>query len=511
MPVSPSFAVAPWFVNNPINARSAINGLLNHGDLVDHVNVEGTLTGGGSPSIAVTNFIFYMIDEEGIPYYLPTDASCFVETLPGTGAQFDGMTHCLVFEQDYTVIPDGSSLFDTLLSSVSTTAGIQHRISISTGADQSTGGTLTLNDGSSRILCKSTSTVWSGIYSANGSSVHCRNIVSLRDDAGTWRAYVNEATTLLTQTATAASGNVTAYNLGRSNQGSPINDFESGRIYYHAVWDSVLSAANAQNIITAARSTFPFFCGLDTTKPFFLCVGDSTIYGSGTNTGSTYFKYGFQLNFGEPVQWFVVGCPAEGMNDISNEFTRAIQPHLSTSWYQINLFFSGAINRIRTDTQTAASTYTEVKTFINTFLDAFPNAYGIMYSTMPRPSRNAEMEAYDRLVRADVVPYEPIGQNVSVGTGTVHTRCFYINLRGNIWIGGDGDDSTNAGSWADVEFAAFQNLTGNYDNDKIHLSGYDRTFFGQRRFWDEFDALFHHLNRYPRPANYQRAVLSRRN
>jgi hypothetical protein len=509
MPASPSFAVAPWFVNNPINARSALNAPLNHGDLVDHVNVEGTGAGTGSPSITVTNFIFYMVDEDGIPYYLPTDASCFVETLPGTGAQMDGMTHCLIFEQDYTVQPDGTSRFDTILSTVSTTAGIQHRLSISTGADQSTGGTLNINDGGSRIFGKVSSTNWTGIYSANGSDVHCRNILIARDDAGTWRVYCNEATTLMTQTATAASGNVTAYNLGRSNTGSPLNDMENNRIYYHAIWDSVLSAGNAGDVMTKARVSWPFFCNLDTDKPFFLCVGDSTIFGAGTDTGSTWFKYGFIQNFGEPVQWFICGCPGEGINDISNEFSRAIQPHLSTSWYRINLFFSGQINRIRTDTISGSQTYTEMKTFINTFLNAFPNAYGIMYSCMPRVSRNAEMEVYDALVRADVVPAQDIGGNVSVGTGTVHTRCYYINLRGNVKIGGDGDDSTNGTAWDGGDTAAYQNLSGWYDNDKIHLAGFDRAFPGQAQFYNEFHTLFKSLNRYPR-SGFARRTAARR-
>jgi hypothetical protein len=487
-----AYPVTPWTRIAATGAEDASdNPITTPGTAVHHV--RDSITG---TEHAVTGTITYEIDEGGLPYLQPTTGAYITAVLPST-IQWNAGSFLSVFEPASVLLPNNS--FVSIWSSTTTTAGAQIRWTVATAgavASTATGGILLVNEGTTRQIVKR----GSGIYSAGELAttrypIHCRNIVATRVST-THRVYINSTDLEVTSAATSNTGTFDTIYLFRHNT-TPSIDFAGGRFYEWSSWNSVLTDQQLKDSLTAARTDYPFFTPVDPNVPLILLHGSSFTFGYGTATASTWWRY-VQANFGKSVQMFVFGGPQEGINDVYNEYLALIQPIKASLPKRTTVWFEGQINRIRTDTQTAATTLAETVTFANAIASDFPSGYAVSMNTMPRTTRNVQLEEFDPLLAAYCSGTQTV-TNAYRGNGTdISSRFFMVDMRILANVGGDGDNTTGAqAQWANSapDGIVPNNVRWFYNADAVHMNGYDDAHPGQLYLALNVLPIFRYLTR----------------
>lgn len=425
-------------------------------------------------------------------FYCPDGAGATVSRVTITLAsarRYDRVAHLIAFEPAYSALNGVTSYCP--LSTISTAAGAQWRLSVSARLETSPySGTMFTVDSAQRVL----DIYGGGCYSSNGGPVHVCNIATFRSISDTTAALMINGTSAETAVAqSAASGTTTGFYLGSHNSTPLTFNMAGGYIDIWHLYDSSPSQANMIDTYNSERAALPFFVDVDWTQPVLLGKGTSSMAGVYTTTASTWWRKQFitdvLTNYPDGVpQTLIMGHPGNGFLTLPTSFAELLSGIPANAARPI-LFASGAVSDIRSSGQTPAATYALCKAWKDSFLAACPNGIFITDSTSPSATENADLEAYDALLYAQFDPDGVIGGNIQKGNGgDFGTNCYMVNFRGNSVIGGDGDDTTGAaGQYSDVDWTGNSptNVRNRYHSDGNHRKGTDATRPGQTEYSNE--------------------------
>jgi hypothetical protein len=434
-------------------------------------------------------------------FYFPIGiTSFFTVTLPAA-RQYDDISHVIAYEPPSVTV---NNTFYGLFASTVTTAGQQMRCTIYSSAGQTagtpaTGGVIACNDGAARVLNYHASGQYTyGLYG----SLHVRNLLSLRYGGGpTLNGYINQSVVESSTAGGTASGNLTAFFLGKHN--TTAANFAGGYVAIWHIYDSALSQTDAGDTFDAVRADYPFFVDVDWDKFVLIGIGDSTMHGYYTTTDRTWHRKGLATdagtNFpdGQP-QYLIMGHPGVGFITMNEPvWEEVIAPEVPANPGRLVLYSRGAVNAIRTESATAAQCYTACKAAYDSFRASVPGGIFITDTTGPRTSGNVALEAYDVLIKAQFVA-SGLGANIYRGAGVdFDTNCYLVDYRANVNIGLDGDDTTGTqANWAND--APDGGVTPNnthyfYHSDATHHIGTDAANPGQTEFLNELLPLLQFL------------------